>query len=196
MIGMPLTALVRAARAAGISLRDRDPEERHPHLYVWTTPTQEKEVLYIGKAADPRRTTVEEGLNSAFDATQINVGFVVLVKRHQAQRHDLHYDSVDLQKVLEVAAPWNGPALDTLRADIAAQAPWGLPDVEMVLIRMAVLAGYPTGNSSGAGQWEQMMGDRRNTLAAIAVDQDDELSLGKTVEVALDKSKLMHHEPS
>lgn len=170
---LKLPDLLTAARNIGIVIHDSELPAKDANLYVWTTP--DNEVLYVGKSEDARRGIIEDGFLKGYEPTSITIGFIVLAHRHNAQRHALRYEHLDTGVVRAALDSWEGGAIDALHNDLDTNTPWTVPDIEMVLIRMAVMAGYPIANSAGAGQWESQHGGRRNTLAAVAVINDDTL---------------------
>lgn len=174
MQNLQLDDLLIAARKVGLDLRELTDDEPDGNLYVWATPNGQ--VLYIGKAEDPKRTSREQSwVKEEYDPTAISIGFVVLMRRHQARCHRLQYAGLDTVIALTALTGWEGGAIDTLAAHLRSGAMWTVPEIELVLIRMAIAAGYPIGNAAGAGLWESQHGGLRNALAAVAVINDDTL---------------------
>ncbi|KFD44020.1 hypothetical protein IU11_06195 [Cellulosimicrobium sp. MM] len=169
MLTLTLSNLVNAAVGVGLRLEPRSVGDRDANLYVWCTP--EDEVLYVGKSSNHRRAIDEHGFVRRYDPQSVNVGFVMLQRRQRATCMAFRFVEVDPRPALTFLEQWEGRSFTRLQEDLNSATPWTEADAELVLIRIAVLAGFPIANSTGSGQWESSFGTRTNTLAALAVDQ-------------------------
>ena len=181
--GVHVNSLVQAAQSVGLGV-EFCRSEQNANLYVWVT--RAGAVLYVGKKESARRIANEETWAASFDVSRYRVGFVALVARHQAERKLLTFDGqIDTLTVLRALEEYEGSMFDNLRRYIEDGGHWSVRDVELVLIRMMILAEFPVGNSQGAGQWESSWGRREDALAAVAVINSPKLSIPDEAKKAL-----------
>lgn len=178
--GVHVDDLIEAARSVGLGVRYCR-SERDANIYVWTT--NNGAVLYIGKQESVRRLKSEQNLTKNFDASRYRVGFVALVARHQAKPVFLSYDGkLSEPIILDALEEYEGQAFADLSEYVKCGGQWSVKDVELVLIRMMILAGFPVANSQGGGQWESSWGRREDALAAVAVISSSAMSIPTDVK--------------
>lgn len=171
---LTISRMLRYASNVGITLRRCEVDEAN--LYTWATP--EDEVLYIGKAASPQRIKEEERWAKQDHRSSIMSGIVPLIRENNASNHPFRYDldtDFDADRVRAVITEqrWEGPAFTYLTTWLNDDNRLGAGEpVERFLIRLAVRAGAPIGNSRNAAQWESPIGAIEDTLAVLAVYYD------------------------
>ncbi|MFD9829023.1 hypothetical protein ACFWXB_16245 [Tsukamurella tyrosinosolvens] len=166
--------LVAAARRVGVAL---SPVDVGGNLYVWHTPAPAESVVYIGKSDSENRLRNEQNWMRSDVANSIFSGIVTLLRVNRAKSRAFNYEpdafeSSRWRGIVE-RGRWSGPAIDSLEVHFASGDTLKSVDVEKLLVRIAVRYGVPIGNSQFASQWENPIGSISDTLAALAVYDDD-----------------------
>lgn len=161
---MTLDELLSAAASIGLQVSEIDDQDAP--LYVWTTP--QREILYIGKAASPRRFREEAAWSQQDPTETLLSAFVALIRRNKGEAHALRLDGYDASVGREAAQGWSGGAFNTLATWLDDPRPISVDSAETLLIRIAVRCGVPIGNSKDASQWDRPLGNATDTLAALA----------------------------
>lgn len=179
---LPVTELLDHAARIGFHLSIAPPGTPDCALYIWATVLGDGspgDVLYIGKAESGGRIPYEQGFADVDPhGDRVYSGFISLIRRNRAQCFPLiinpvngRTDGFDPTPALNAIANWNDDAPGKIAlTQRINEGQWTVPDIEMILIRIAVRTGVPIGNSIGATQWEGPVSKARDTLAVLATD--------------------------
>lgn len=178
---LPLCCLLTLARSVGFRLSQAQLGDR-AQLYVWCTTKPDGspgDVVYIGKSESTSRVS-DEARWSALDphsAEEIYGGFASIIRRNRAVSIPIAVDPVPGRKdgfepttLLGAVSGLEGAYYERLRERARSEDEWTIPDIEMVLIRLAVRCGVPIANSAGTGLWINWNSDLRDAMAVVATD--------------------------
>ena len=178
---LPLCCLIKLAQSVGFRLSQVQSGGR-AQLYVWCTTKSNGapgDVVYIGKSESTDRVSNETRW-SALDphsAEEVYGGFANITRRNRAVSIPIavepvpgRKDGFDPATLLETINGLEGAYYDRLRERARSEDEWTIPDIETVLIRLAVRCGVPIANSAGTGLWINWIGDLRDAMAVVATD--------------------------
>lgn len=178
---LPLCCLLNLARSVGFRL-SRDQSGSRAQLYVWCTTKPDGEpddVVYIGKSESAARVSNETrwSVLDPHSAEEVYGGFANIIRRNRAVSIPIAVDPVpgrgdgfDPTTLLETINGLEGAYYERLRERALSEDEWTIPDIETVLIRLAVRCGVPIANSAGTGLWINWIGDLRDAMAVVATD--------------------------
>lgn len=167
---MKIDQLISIAAHAGIALAVEPVTTANLYVLI----DEDRNDLYVGKAASKARHENEDRWKSIDHKLGIFSGFVALAAENNAERIPLRYKSDEFDP-LKLAAvidteEWKGGAIATLLDRLDEGRPPTAEEVERILVRIHVRMGCLIGNSQYASQWEGPIGSVTDTIAALAID--------------------------
>lgn len=171
----PTDHLISALNGIGVKIQEVSRSEEAP-LYIWTTP--DGYATYVGKRAKGKRTTDEENWVRDFKEETLDIGFSAAIFRTKATPRHFVYEGLNVELLAKSIANGNyWGAFERLPGKLdEINATWSTSDIEAVLIRLLVISGYATYNSTHAGRWEGGLVSPRNLIAFVARHESEHFS--------------------